>query len=67
MSVEFTTDEPISSPEPSAAAVPASAPTSERSAAVKAWHAAKTDDERRAAVKQYPVLADIFTLAANLK
>lgn len=36
-----------------------------RGDALKAWHDAKNVDERKAAVKQHPVLVEIFAIAAE--
>lgn len=37
-----------------------------RAAAIKAWHDADTVEKKKAAVKQYPILANIYALAATL-
>ncbi len=37
----------------------------DRSAAIKAWHEAKTDEERAVAVKNHPVLVEIYAGAKH--
>lgn len=37
----------------------------DKKAAIDAWHDANTDEKKTEAVKQFPVLADIYSLAAN--
>jgi hypothetical protein len=36
-----------------------------KTAAIKAWHDANTDEKKAATVKQYPFLTEIYALAAN--
>lgn len=37
----------------------------DKSAAIKAWHDADSDDKKKAAVKQFPFLVELYALAAN--
>ena len=50
-------------------AVETKAPSAEeiRTAAIKAWHAANTETERKSLVAKFPVLKEIFTIANHLK
>lgn len=41
--------------------------SAERQTAIKAWFDCKDDSERKACVTKYPILAEIYTLAATLK
>ena len=36
-----------------------------RAAAVQAWFESVTDDQKRAAVAQYPILTQLYSLATN--
>lgn len=42
-------------------------PADLRAEAVQVWHDCKTDADRKAAVAKYPILAELYSLAANLK
>lgn len=46
---------------------PAQAQPTPKQQAIKAWFECKDDAERKACVTQYPILAEIYTLAATLK
>jgi hypothetical protein len=37
----------------------------QKTAAIKAWHDADTDEKKAAAVKQFPFLVELYALAAN--
>ena len=54
------------STEPKPAAAP-EAVSDPRAQAIKAWHECKNDADRKAAVKQHPILAELYSLAASLK
>ena len=52
---------------PPAAEIETPSATEIRTAAIKAWHTANTEAERKAAVAKFPVLKEIFTIANHLK
>ena len=61
-------EKPISAPAPASAPASAPAPAvnlTTKQQAVRAWHDAATDDQKSAAVKQFPILVELYALAAN--
>lgn len=49
------------------AETPAKTDADSRKAAIKAWCDADTLEKKAAAVKQFPILAELYALAATLK
>lgn len=49
------------------APAPAKPAVDNKAAAIKAWNDADTIEAKTAAVKQYPILAELYALAATLK